>query len=141
GSGMSPSAWTTSARVSGSAVVGVIRFLLAHPHSITDPRFDRRTTGTMTAPAPEPRRMNHPAMSPPLLTPDLPGCGGRIRTRDEDFEVEEVASYEPRGSGEHLYLWVEKRGLAPGYFARAIAQRRGISPGAAGARGLKDRPR
>jgi tRNA pseudouridine13 synthase len=51
--------------------------------------------------------MNHPAMSPPLLTADLPGVGGRIRTRDEDFEVEEVPSYEPCGSGYHLFLWVE----------------------------------
>ena len=57
--------------------------------------------------------MPHPATDPPLLTPDLPGCGGRIRARDDDFEVEEVPSYEPCGSGDHLYLWVEKRGMAP----------------------------
>jgi len=39
--------------------------------------------------------MRHPAMTPPLLTPDLPGCGGTIRARGDDFEVEEVPSYEP----------------------------------------------
>jgi tRNA pseudouridine13 synthase len=83
--------------------------------------------------------MHHPAMTPPLLTPDLPGCGGRIRTRDEDFEVDEVPSYEPSGTGDHLYLWVEKRGMAPEFFARQIAQRLGISPGAVGTAGLKDR--
>lgn len=83
--------------------------------------------------------MNHPAMTPPLLTPDLPGCGGRIRVRDEDFEVEEVPSYEPCGSGDHLFLWVEKRGMAPEYFARQVAQKLGISPGAVGTAGLKDR--
>ncbi|MDB5309613.1 MAG: truD 1 [Gemmataceae bacterium] len=83
--------------------------------------------------------MNHPAMTPPLLTPDLPGCGGMIRVRDEDFEVEEVPSYEPGGAGDHLFLWVEKRGMAPEYFARQIAQRLGISPGAVGTAGLKDR--
>src|SRR5436305_3937976 len=83
--------------------------------------------------------MNHPAMTPPLLTPDLPGCGGRIRVSPDDFEVEEVPSYEPSGTGDHLYLWVEKRGMAPEYFARTIAQRLGISPGAVGTAGLKDR--
>ena len=83
--------------------------------------------------------MNHPAMNPPLLTPDLPGCGGVIRARDEDFEVEEVPSYEPSGSGEHLFLWIEKRGMAPEYFSRTIAQRLGTHPGNIGTAGLKDR--
>src|SRR5436305_10315838 len=83
--------------------------------------------------------MNHPAMSPPLFTADLPGVGGRIRTRDEDFEVEEVPSYEPCGSGDHLYLWIEKRGIAPEFFARTLAGRLCISPGDVGTAGLKDR--
>ncbi|QDU19044.1 tRNA pseudouridine(13) synthase TruD [Urbifossiella limnaea] len=83
--------------------------------------------------------MPHPATDPPLLTPDLPGCGGRIRATDDDFEVEEVPSYEPSGSGDHLYLWVEKRGMAPEYFARTIAQRLGARPGDVGTAGLKDR--
>jgi tRNA pseudouridine13 synthase len=83
--------------------------------------------------------MHHPAMNPPLLTPDLPGCGGVIRVRDDDFEVEEVPSYEPSGSGEHLFLWIEKRGMAPEYFARTIAQRLGTHPGNIGTAGLKDR--
>ena len=77
--------------------------------------------------------MPHPALIPPLFTPDLPGCGGVIRMRDEDFDVEEVSSYEPCGEGEHLYLWIEKRGLAPEFFARTIANKLGISPGAVGA--------
>src|SRR5437868_8717225 len=83
--------------------------------------------------------MNHPAMNPPLLTADLPGCGGRVRVRDEDFEVEEVPSYEPCGSGDHLYLWVEKRGIAPEFFARTVAQKLGTHPGNVGTAGLKDR--
>jgi len=83
--------------------------------------------------------MRHPAMTPPLLTPDLPGCGGTIRARDDDFEVEEVPSYEPCGEGDHLYLWVEKRGVAPEDFARGIAQRLGLPAGAVGTAGLKDR--
>jgi tRNA pseudouridine13 synthase len=83
--------------------------------------------------------MHHPAMTPPLLTPDLPGCGGTIRARDDDFEVEEVPSYEPCGTGDHLFLWVEKRGMAPEFFARRVAQKLGVHPGAVGTAGLKDR--
>jgi tRNA pseudouridine13 synthase len=83
--------------------------------------------------------MNHPAMKPPLFTADLPGVGGRIRVRDEDFEVEEVPSYEPCGTGDHLYLWIEKRGVAPEFFARRVAQQLGTHPGNVGTAGLKDR--
>ncbi len=83
--------------------------------------------------------MQHPAMKPPLLTAELPGVGGRIRVRVEDFEVEEVPSYEPSGSGDHLYLWIEKRGIAPEFFARTIAQKLGTHPGNVGTAGLKDR--
>ena len=83
--------------------------------------------------------MHHPAMTPPLFSSDLPGVGGRIRVRPDDFDVEEVPSYEPCGSGEHLFLWIEKRGVAPEHFARTIAQKLNISPGAVGTAGLKDR--
>lgn len=83
--------------------------------------------------------MHHPAMAPPLFTAELPGVGGRVRVRDDDFEVEEVPSYEPSGSGDHLYLWIEKRGIAPEFFARTIAQRLGTHPGNVGTAGLKDR--
>ena len=81
----------------------------------------------------------HPAMDPPLLTPDLAGCGGRIRVRADDFEVDEVPSYEPSGEGDHLYLWMEKTGIAPEHFAQGIARRLGIPAGAVGTAGLKDR--
>ena len=83
--------------------------------------------------------MHHPAMSPPLFTAELPGIGGRIRARDEDFEVEEVPSYEPCGSGDHLFLWIEKRGVAPEFFAQTIARKLGTHPGNVGTAGLKDR--
>jgi tRNA pseudouridine13 synthase len=76
---------------------------------------------------------------PPLLTADLPGIGGRIKVQPEDFEVEEVPAYEPSGSGEFLYLWIEKRGMGAEYFTRQIAHRLQISPGEVGTAGLKDR--
>ena len=64
-----------------------------------------------------------PSVPPcPLLTADLPGIGGRIKVEPEDFEVDELPSYEPSGSGDHLYLWVEKRDVGPEFFARTIAR-------------------
>ena len=50
---------------------------------------------------------------PPLFTADLPGVGGRIKTVADDFEVEEIPAYPPSGSGDFLYLWVEKQGMTP----------------------------
>src|SRR5690606_41444497 len=35
----------------------------------------------------------------------------RIRVTPEDFEVEELMGFEPDGQGEHLLLWIEKRGI------------------------------
>lgn len=37
---------------------------------------------------------------------------GRYKREASDFVVEEIPAYEPSGSGEHLYLLVEKRGLS-----------------------------
>jgi tRNA pseudouridine13 synthase len=81
----------------------------------------------------------HPALSPPLLTPDLPGVGGRIKVQPEDFEVEEIPAYEPSGAGDHLYLWVEKRGIGPEYFVKQLARRLDVPPADVGTAGLKDR--
>ncbi len=75
----------------------------------------------------------------PYLTGDLPGIGGRIKQAPEDFEVEEIPAYEPSGSGDFLYLWVEKRGMGAEYFVRQVARRLGIGPGEVGTAGLKDR--
>jgi tRNA pseudouridine13 synthase len=75
----------------------------------------------------------------PLVTTDLPGIGGRIKDRPEDFEVEEIPAYQPSGSGDYLYLWVEKRGLGAEYFTRQVAERLGITAGELGMAGLKDR--
>ena len=76
---------------------------------------------------------------PPLLTDDLPGVGGRIKVEPEDFEVEEIPSYEPLGHGEHLFLWVQKVGVGPEFFARTIAQRLNVPVNSVGMAGLKDR--
>ncbi|MFN0059075.1 MAG: tRNA pseudouridine(13) synthase TruD [Planctomycetota bacterium] len=44
----------------------------------------------------------------PRLAADIPACGGTIRTRLEDFEVEEMALYNFSGHGEHCYVTVRK---------------------------------
>ncbi len=80
-----------------------------------------------------------PVQRPPLLTANLPGIGGRIKTQVEDFEVEEIPAYEPCGNGDHLFLWVEKRGMGAEYFQRQVARRLGIPTGEVGTAGLKDR--
>lgn len=73
------------------------------------------------------------------LTADLPGIGGVLKERLEDFVVEEIPAYLPTGNGEHLYLWIEKRDMGAEFFQRQIAQRLGISTGDIGTAGLKDR--
>src|SRR5271155_467700 len=78
-------------------------------------------------------------LRPPLITAGLPGLGGRIKSAPEDFEVEEIPAYEPSGSGDFLYLWVEKRSMGAEYFVRQVARRLDIAPGEVGTAGLKDR--
>ncbi|QEL14929.1 tRNA pseudouridine(13) synthase TruD [Limnoglobus roseus] len=74
-----------------------------------------------------------------MLTPDLPGVGGRIKAELDDFAVEEIPAYEPSGTGDHVYLWVEKRDLSAEFFVRGLARRLGIPADDIGTAGLKDR--
>ena len=78
-------------------------------------------------------------LEPPLLTADLPGIGGKIKSIPEDFEVEEIPAYEPSGQGDFLYLWLEKRAMGAEFFTRQIAKRLDIPVGEVGTAGLKDR--
>jgi tRNA pseudouridine13 synthase len=80
-----------------------------------------------------------PLQPPPLLTANLPGIGGRIKAHVEDFEVEEIPAYEPCGAGDHLFLWLEKRGMGAEFFQRQVARRLDIPTGEVGTAGLKDR--
>ena len=63
----------------------------------------------------------------------------KIRTTPEDFLVEELPGFEPSGSGEHLLLTIEKRGMNTAFAARHIAQWAGVGEVAIGYAGLKDR--
>ncbi|WP_223807345.1 tRNA pseudouridine(13) synthase TruD [Montanilutibacter psychrotolerans] len=68
-----------------------------------------------------------------------PVLTAKIRTTAEDFLVEEVPGFEPTGSGEHLLLTIEKRGMNTAFAAKRIAQWAGVGEVAIGYAGLKDR--
>ncbi len=73
------------------------------------------------------------------LTPDLPGVGGVLKERPEDFLVEEQPLYEPCGEGEHLYLFIEKRGMTTPEAAQRIAAAFRTNRRNIGHAGLKDK--
>ncbi len=75
----------------------------------------------------------------PQLSPDLPPVRGELKRTPDDFVVEELPAYLPSGSGEHLYLWVEKRGLNTQEAVARLAHVLGARAEAAGYAGLKDR--
>jgi tRNA pseudouridine13 synthase len=74
----------------------------------------------------------------PCLTADVPGIGGVIKARHEDFMVEELALYPASGEGTHVYAYIEKRGIsthdAIARIARVLDRRRNDI----GFAGLKD---
>lgn len=74
----------------------------------------------------------------PYYSAGLPGCGGEIKSTPEDFEVEEIPSYLPSGSGEHLYLWLEKRGISTRHAIGLIGREMGLDKRRIGYAGLKD---
>ncbi len=75
----------------------------------------------------------------PYLTPDLPAAGGQLKSKPEDFVVEELPAYEPCGEGEHLFLWVEKRGWSTPQAAKQLARAIGVEEKDVSWAGLKDR--
>jgi tRNA pseudouridine13 synthase len=87
-------------------------------------------------------------MSEPSLAADWPLAtaaefgsprAGEFRATPEDFVVEEVLGFEPEGQGEHLWLWVEKRGLTTLEVVRHLARVCDVAPRAVGYAGMKDR--
>jgi tRNA pseudouridine13 synthase len=78
-------------------------------------------------------------MTLPYLTADLPGTGGVLRTRDEDFEVDEQPAYLPSGEGDHVFVHVEKRGITTLDAGRALARAAGVFERDVGHAGLKDK--
>ena len=69
----------------------------------------------------------------------VPQAGGLIRQAPEDFQVEEELGFEPDAGGEHLWLWIEKRGWNTQDVVTWLARSAGVPLRAVGISGLKDR--
>lgn len=74
----------------------------------------------------------------PFLTSGRASIAFAYKRAPDDFEVEELPAYAPSGSGEHLYLWIEKRGIGTREAIAALAQHFGRGVGDFGSAGLKD---
>jgi tRNA pseudouridine13 synthase len=72
------------------------------------------------------------------LTEDLPGIGGRIKEKVEDFVVEELPLYAPAGEGEHTFFEIRKQGLSTFQAVGTIARALGVPAREIGYAGLKD---
>ena len=72
------------------------------------------------------------------LTDDLPGIGGTIKERVEDFLVEEIPLYAPKGTGQHTFFEIRKAGIPTFHAVRVIARALSVPPGRIGYAGHKD---
>ena len=63
----------------------------------------------------------------------------QIRATPEDFRVEEIDAFEATGSGEHLLLTIEKRGMNTALAAAHLARWAGIPEMGVSYAGMKDR--
>lgn len=68
-----------------------------------------------------------------------PSGTGNIKVEPEDFIVEESLSFTPEGSGEHVFLYIEKTGENTEYVVRLLARHAGVRQRDIGYAGLKDR--
>jgi len=62
-----------------------------------------------------------------------------LRSRPEDFVVEELAAYEPSGEGTHLFVTFRKTGHNTHHAVRLLAEALGVDAKGAGTAGMKDR--
>lgn len=72
------------------------------------------------------------------LTPQK-GIGGQIRTKNEDFYVEEIPITNPSGEGPNTWLWIEKEGRNTLDVVLDIARELGINRKQMGFAGMKDK--
>ncbi len=79
------------------------------------------------------------ADAPRYLTHEIPGIGGTLKARPQDFLVEEIPLYNPAGEGEHIFLFVEKRELTTLQLRDALSRHFKVKRNAIGHAGLKDK--
>lgn len=73
------------------------------------------------------------------VTADVPPVPGKIKVRPQDFLVEETPLYSPCGEGEHIYLFIEKRGLSTFELVKRLARHFKVGESAVGYAGMKDK--
>ena len=73
------------------------------------------------------------------MTPFQPGIHGFIKARPEDFFVEEQPLFPPAGSGEHLWLYIEKRRRSTTDVTRRLAKLFRVGRSEISYAGLKDK--
>ena len=66
------------------------------------------------------------------------GCGGFIKVMPDDFFVEEIPAYLPSGNGEHIYIFIEKKGVSTATITNQIAKIFKVPTNSIGHAGLKD---
>jgi len=68
-----------------------------------------------------------------------PPLHGVLRRAPEDFQVDEDLGFVPSGEGEHVLVYVRKRGMNTADVARLLARHAGVPPREVSYAGLKDR--
>jgi tRNA pseudouridine13 synthase len=74
----------------------------------------------------------------PYFTESIPGIGGSLKNRPEDFFVQELPLYEPSGEGEHVYGEFQKIGMTTFDAIDRIAKALRVHPRDIGYAGMKD---
>lgn len=64
---------------------------------------------------------------------------GKIRSCNEDFQVDEIQQFSPSGSGEHVWLKIKKSGENTDWVAKALAQIAEVPRKEVSYAGMKDR--
>ena len=68
-----------------------------------------------------------------------PLADGILKSRPEDFRVDEILGFEPDGSGEHLCLQVRATGQNTAWLVKVLAQWAGVPRAQVSFSGQKDR--
>lgn len=79
------------------------------------------------------------AESPHPFAHGGPPLCGLLRAQPEDFFVDEVLGFEPAGTGEHIFVNIEKTGANTDWVAKQLARFAGVASMAVGWSGMKDR--
>ncbi|MEM7207226.1 MAG: tRNA pseudouridine(13) synthase TruD [Pseudomonadota bacterium] len=67
------------------------------------------------------------------------GCAASVKTAPTDFVVDEVLGFEPDGSGEHVFVLVQKTNANTSYIARRLAHACAVRERDISFSGMKDR--